>query len=103
MSARANTLRTMLEQNPKNSFVRYALAMEHVNQGELETAVTEFETLLANDGNYCAGYFHGGQTLEKLGRKADAASMYRAGIEAATRVGDGHTRSELEGALGLIS
>ena len=103
MSARANALRALLEQDPKNSFARYGLALDHANNGDLESAVTEFKTVIANDANYCAAYFHGGQTLEKLGKLADAAELYRAGIEATKRTGDAHTRSELEGALSMIA
>lgn len=93
----------MLEKDPANSFVRYGLALDHANNGELESAVTEFRTLIANDPNYCAAYYHGGQTLEKLGRPADAAELYRQGIDATRRTGDAHTRSELEAALSMIS
>jgi tetratricopeptide (TPR) repeat protein len=103
MSSRANALRALLEQNPNNSFARYGLALDHANNGDLEGAVTEFRSVIANDPNYCAAYYHGGQTLEKLGRTAEAADLYRQGIEAATRTGDGHTRSELEAALSLIA
>ncbi|MBM3765572.1 MAG: hypothetical protein FJW32_09285 [Acidobacteria bacterium] len=103
MPSRAETLRTMLDQDPKNSFVRYALAMDHVTGGDLEGAVAEFRILLANDANYCAGYFHGGQSLEKLGRIDEAASLYRDGIDATRRTGDAHTRSELEAALSMIA
>ena len=103
MSSRANALRTLLEQDPKNSFARYGLALDHANNGDLDGAVTEFRTVIANDPNYCAAYYHGGQALEKLGRLTEAAGLYRDGIEAATRTGDGHTRSELEAALSLIA
>jgi tetratricopeptide (TPR) repeat protein len=103
MSTRAAALMALLEQDPKNTFIRYGLAMDRVNNGDLEGAVAEFRTLLENDANYCAAYFHGGQTLEKLGRTEDAAAMYRAGIEATKRTGDAHTQSELEGALSMIS
>ena len=103
MSSRANALRALLEQNPNNSFVRYGLALDHANNGDLESAVTEFRTLIANDPNYCAAYYHGGQTLEKLGRSSEAAELYRLGIDAASRTGDGHTRSELEAALSMIA
>jgi len=43
-----------------------------------------------------------GQTLEKLGRVADAKQLYQRGIEVTKTTGDGHTRSELEGALALL-
>jgi tetratricopeptide (TPR) repeat protein len=103
MSARANALRALLQQDPKNSFARYGLALDHVGNGDLASAVSEFRTLIADDPNYCAAYYHGGQTLEKLGLPIEAAELYRAGIEATRRTGDAHTRSEIEAALSLIA
>lgn len=103
MSARANALRALLAQDPNNSFVRYGLAQDHISNGQLEEAMTEFRTLIAQNADYCAAYFHGGQTLEKMGRNAEAAELYKQGIEATYRTGDGHTRSELEAALSMIS
>ena len=101
-SARLETLKSMVQQDPNGAFGRYGLAMEYVNSGELAAAVEQFEALLEHNPTYVAGYFHGGQTLEKLGRTADAKELYRRGIAAATSIGDGHTRSELEGALALL-
>jgi tetratricopeptide (TPR) repeat protein len=101
-SARAEILKSMVEQNPADAFGRYGLAMEYVNTGELDSAVEQFAKLLEYNPNYGAGYFHGGQTLEKLGRTDDAKDLYRRGIEVTTKTGDGHTRSELEGALSLL-
>jgi tetratricopeptide (TPR) repeat protein len=102
MSQRMEALRSLVEQDPANSRVRYMLCMELANGGELEQAAAEFAALLERDADYGAGYYHGGQTLEKLGRKADARAMYERGIEATTRTGDGHTRSELQSALSLL-
>ena len=102
MSARATALRALLEQDPKNSFARYGLALDHANNGDLDSAVAEYRAVIANDANYCAAYYHGGQTLEKLGRATDAAALYRDGIAATLRTGDAHTRSELEAALSSI-
>ena len=101
-SNRAEVLKSMLAQDPKNTFARYGLAMELVNTGMLEEAVAEFAALLESNPEYAAGYFHGGQTLERLGRIEDARTMYERGIEVTTRTGDGHTRSELQGALDLL-
>lgn len=92
----------MLADDPNNSFARYGLAMEYVRSGDLETAVAEFKTLLDANPNYAAGYFHCGQALERLGRVDDAKAMYEQGIELTTRIGDSHTRSELQAALDLL-
>ena len=92
----------MVAQNPKDSFSRYGLAMEYRNAGDLEGAVREFRDLIAVNPDYAYAYFHGGQTLEKLGRLDEAGEMYRAGIESATRSGDQHARGEIQGALDLL-
>ncbi len=101
-NSRIEILKSMVEQDPAGAFGRYGLAMEYVNSGELEAASEQFTALLEHNPNYAAGYFHGGQTLEKLGRTEDAKALYRRGIAVTTATGDGHTRSELEGALALL-
>ncbi len=83
--------------------MRYGLAMEYVRIGELETAVSEFAALLSHNPGYAAGYFHAGQTLEKLGRIEDAREMYRKGIDVTGASGDEHTRSELIAALRMLA
>ena len=100
---RMEVLKNMVAQNPQDSFSRYGLAMEYANSGDLALAVAEYETLLAANPDYAAAYYHGGQALEKLGRKDEARAMYRRGIEATTRTGDAHTRSEIEAVLDLLS
>ena len=65
----------MIEQNPGNSFARYGLAMEFANSGDLESAVRQFDSLVNDDPNYSAAYFHGGQALEKLGRLDQARRL----------------------------
>jgi tetratricopeptide (TPR) repeat protein len=102
-SNRVEILKSMLEQKPEDGFARYGLAMEYVRSGELDTAVEEFSRLLNYNPGYAAGYFHGGQTMEKLGRIEEARELYRKGIEVTTASGDEHTRSELIGALGMLS
>jgi tetratricopeptide (TPR) repeat protein len=101
-TSRLKTLKSLVEQNPSDSFVRYGLAMEYKNAGELAAAIREFEALIAANPDYPAAYFHGGQSLEKLGRLDEARAMYTAGMDAATRKGDLHTRDELQGALDLL-
>jgi Tfp pilus assembly protein PilF len=96
---RTDILKQMLAADPANSFARYGLAMEYIKSGDLTTAVSELQTLLERDPNYSAGYFHGGQTLEKLGRLEEARDFYRRGL-AVTR--DPHARGELQAALDIL-
>jgi tetratricopeptide (TPR) repeat protein len=102
MSNRMETLKSMLAQNPRDTFARYGLAMEYQNRGELQTAVTEFRLLLEQNPDYAAAYFHGGQALEKLGRLEEARAFYQRGIDVTSRTGDRHTQSELQAALDML-
>jgi Tfp pilus assembly protein PilF len=102
MPDRIEMLKNLLAEDPGNTFARYGLAMETMKAGQLDTAMSEFRALIALDHNYCAAYFHGGQTLEKMGDIDAARAMYEQGIEAEARTGDAHTRSELQAALDLL-
>ena len=99
---RLEMLEQMVRQAPNNTFARYGLAMEYANSGDWAQAVVEFRTLLQHDENYAAAYYHAGQALEKMGELEQARTMYEQGIEASTRKGDLHTRSEIEAALTLL-
>ena len=99
---RLEILLSMVDRNPVDGFSRYALAMEYVKSGDLGTALDHFMLLLEHNPNYAAAYFHGGQTLEKLGRIDEAKGLYRRGIEVTGAMGDDHTRSELQAALSLL-
>ena len=102
MSNRLEVLKNMVALNPNDSFARYGLGMEYANSGDLENAMREYRALLTVNPNYSAAYYHGGQTLEKLGRKDEARALYGQGIEATTRSGDFHTCGEIQAALDLL-
>ena len=102
-TSRLEVLKSMVAQNPRDSFSRYGLAMEYRNEGNLEAAISEFRALMAADPDYVSAYFHGGQTLERLGRIEEARESYLAGVDAATRKGDHHARSEMQAALDLLN
>jgi len=96
---RIEILTGFLQQDPNDSFSRYALALEYIKTGRPEDARREFETVLANDPAYVATYYQLGQFYRTIGLKHDAEKTYRAGIVVASKAGDAHTQSELEGAL----
>jgi tetratricopeptide (TPR) repeat protein len=99
---RIDALKSMVAADPHNSFLRYGLAMEYKNSGDLDSAVAEFRALISADPNYSAAYFHGGQTLERLGRVDEARELYTEGVAVTTRKGEEHARSELQTALALL-
>ena len=96
---RVEILKGFLDDNPNDSFSRYALALEYVKLGQHDDAVREFETVKKKDPDYLATYFQLGQLYLKMGQAHEAEKTFRTGITVATKAGDDHTRSELEGAL----
>lgn len=99
---RVQALQTLLEQDPGNSFIRYGLAQAYASDGKLQEAVACYRELIAANPDYVAAYYHGGQSLEKLGRVDDAREIYEQGIAACSRTGDSHTRSEIQAALDIL-
>ena len=96
---RIATFKSFIERAPNDPFPRYGLAMEHKGRGELAEAWAVFSELLERCPEYVPAYLMAGGTLIGLGRRDEAADVYRRGIEVATRKGDPHARGELESAL----
>jgi len=92
-------LKEILAQDPKNSFARYGIAMELAGRGETDAALAEFDTLLANDPGYTAGYFMAAQTLAKAGKTPQAIARLKAGADCAKRAGNSHALSEMQAML----
>jgi predicted Zn-dependent protease len=92
-------LKEILALDPKSSMARYGIAMELVNRGEIADALKEFDTLIANDPDYTAGYFMAAQTLAKAQRNAEAIERLKAGIACAARTGNRHALSEMQSML----
>ena len=92
-------LKEILALDPKNSFARYGIAVELANRGEVDSALEEFDRLLASDPDYTAGYFMAAQTLSKAARTGEAIDRLKAGISCAARTGNRHALSEMQGML----
>lgn len=95
-------LKSLLAQDPTNTFARYGLAMEYANSGLLDQAVAEYRKLMEVNPDYSAAYYHCGQALERMGQIEDARAVYQQGIDVTVRTGDAHTRSELQAALDIL-
>jgi predicted Zn-dependent protease len=92
-------LREILALQPGNSLARYGLAMELVRQGETAAAAAEFDTLLAGDPGYTAGYQMSAQMLADAGRATEAIARLKAGIQCAKTSGNQHAASQMQAML----
>ena len=99
---RIETFRAFVARSPDDAFARYSLAMALRSAGRGGDAAAEFEQLRRRRPEYVPAYLMLGQTLEALGRDADAARAYEDGIAAATRANDMHARNELGQALEAV-
>ncbi|MBP9159872.1 MAG: hypothetical protein LKM36_15425 [Flavobacteriales bacterium] len=88
-------LRSMLEEEPGDKFLRYAVALEHKRVGDMEEAATDLEALLLEDPAYIACYYQLALVLADLGRTSDAVDACRAGALKCLVTGDRKARSEL--------
>lgn len=96
-------LQSFLENDAADSFSRYALAQEYLKYGHTDLALREFNTLLTQDADYAATYYHLGKLYERLGNPADAKLTYQNGIAVTQKIGDAHATKELREALFLLT
>ena len=95
---RLQRLRELLAQQPADSFLNHALALEEIKLGNDATARSLFESLLQRDPDYIGSYYHLGKLLERQGEESAAIEVYERGMEAAKKRGDHHALNELRGA-----
>jgi tetratricopeptide (TPR) repeat protein len=99
---RKQQIESMLEADPSDAFLRYALAMECVSAGDDPTALDHFSKLLDEHPDYIAGYFQRGQALVRLDRLDEARHCLAQGIAAARKTGDLHAAEEMNALLSTI-
>ena len=92
---RVEQLKSILAQDPGNTFARYALGMEYMSAGETGPALQEFRAVLEVDANYANAFFMGAQALQHAERIAEAVQWLRDGIACARRAGNRHAESEM--------
>ncbi|MEE9372665.1 MAG: hypothetical protein V3V00_06390 [Saprospiraceae bacterium] len=88
-------LKDMLADDPNDSFVRFAIAMEYKNVEMFEEAVLEFNSLKVLDANYVGLYYHLAHCYAELQEEEAALIVYNDGIKIAENLNDLHAKSEL--------
>lgn len=95
---RIEKIREMLAQQPADSFLQHALALEYIKLGNDSTARTLFEEILTRDPGYIGSYYHLAKLLERIEDPAQAIQVYEKGMEEAKKAGDNHAFNELRSA-----
>ncbi|MDP3392776.1 tetratricopeptide repeat protein [Sediminibacterium sp.] len=91
-------IQEMLLSNPKDPFLRHALALEWIKIGNDADAKELFEAILTEDPTYIGSYYHLAKLLERVGETASAIQWYEKGMEAAKAAKDQHSYNELQSA-----
>ena len=73
-------IQAFLEQNPKDSFLRHALALEYIKLGQLNDAKTLFLAVLTDNPDYVGSYYHLAKLLETLEERDAAIQWYEKGL-----------------------
>ncbi len=87
-----------LNQQPKDNFLRHALALEYIKLGEEQKAQDLFIDLLTESPEYIGSYYHLAKCLERRNDKDAAILWYEKGMLAAKAAKDNHAYSELQAA-----
>jgi cytochrome c-type biogenesis protein CcmH/NrfG len=99
---RRQQLEAMIADDPDDALSRYFLAMDYLGAGENDEARQRFEEMFALTPEYVPAYVQAGQLLVRMGRPAEAAVVFRHGIETARKQNDEHAAGEMEAFLQQI-
>lgn len=98
MMNRIERINEFLKANPKDNFLRHALALEYIKEGDEQTARKLFEDILNESPDYIGSYYHLAKLLERSGDTNLAVEWYEKGMAAAKKANDQHAYNELQSA-----
>lgn len=95
-------LQQMLEVDPDDQFLHYAVAKELISTGDPDSGLEKLAEVIERWPDYVPAYFQRGQTLAEQGQNAQARQVIEAGILVARRVNAQHAEMEMTGFLELL-
>jgi len=99
--SRLEDLEKMLDENPNDPFLIFALAKEYESKEGTLQALLMYEHLVTNYPEYIATYYHYAKVLHKAGNRNEAVRLLEKGIEEGTKAKDMHAVGEMRGMLNL--
>jgi hypothetical protein len=95
MNTRREKIESMLQAEPNDVFLRYALAMEMEKAGETQAALDIHLILTKESPPHIASFFRSAQILAQLEEIEPARGFLRDGIDQARLAGDFHAAAEM--------
>jgi thioredoxin-like negative regulator of GroEL len=101
--SRREQLEELLETDPDDVFLHYALALEYVSDGDVSEGLQKLAELTDRNPDYVAAYFRRGQILVDQNEVNDAREILARGIEVARKTGDAHAEREMSEFLDTLT
>jgi Tfp pilus assembly protein PilF len=96
---RLQKLAEMLEKQPNDTFLLYAMGMEYLGMGDVKVAEKHFKLVLEVDKAHVATYYQLGILFTQNNREIEAQDFLEKGYELAKQKGDIKTQKEFRSAL----
>jgi tetratricopeptide (TPR) repeat protein len=101
-SERLKQIQDMLEKEPDDDFLNYALAVELEVVGDQTKAIGQLEKLLKRNPSYLGAYYKLGKLLEESGSEAKALEVYNKGLQLAQKQDNKKAAGELSEAIWML-
>ena len=98
---RKEFIRNEINQDPKDPFNHYLLAIEYQKEASLEEAFDQFETIIANFPDYVATYYTYANALLAANKEDRAEVVIQMGIIQAEKKGAAKALKELKQLLDI--
>jgi Tfp pilus assembly protein PilF len=99
---RLEQLIQMYNEDPSDSFIRFALAKEYEKQGKLDKALKYYTELVKDHPEYTGTYYHLAKLYEQIEEFEKAKETYEKGIKMAEDEGDDLSSRELKEAYLIL-
>jgi tetratricopeptide (TPR) repeat protein len=98
-SGRLHDMLRMLKHDPKDPFMRYAVALEYVANRKYQLGVHYLQQIIKMDRHYVPAYHQLGLILAQMKKRDEAVAILQQGIKIAEEKGDQVERNEMEDLL----
>jgi tetratricopeptide (TPR) repeat protein len=96
MNKRQEALLEFYKKDPDDPFILYGLALEYIQENNLQQAEEYFKELMEKHPDYVPGYMQYARLMEKENNIEKAKELYKKGIEEANKSGDKKAAKEME-------